>query len=74
MNRYICIHGHFYQPPRQDPWLGETLPEGSAAPGLNWNERIGRESYAPLAHARILGHEGKIAEIVRGLARRTISQ
>ncbi len=54
MDKHLCIHGHFYQPPREDPWLGTILPEGSAAPSLNWNERITRESYAPLARARRL--------------------
>lgn len=60
----LCIHGHFYQPPRQDPWLGDVLPEGSAAPGLNWNHRICRESYAPLAYARILDSQGSIRSII----------
>lgn len=64
MQRMLCIHGHFYQPPREDPWLSEVLPEGSAAPGLNWNERICRESYAPLGWARRLNDKGKITEIV----------
>lgn len=58
MDAHLCIHGHFYQPPREDPWLGEVPPEGSAAPGLNWNERICRESYAPLAFARLQNGEG----------------
>lgn len=58
MNAHVCIHGHFYQPPREDPWLGEVPPEGSAAPGVNWNERICRECYAPLAFARLLGDDG----------------
>lgn len=64
MGTKLCIHGHFYQPPRQDPWLGCVLPEGSAAPGLNWNERICRESYAPLAFARRLDGRGRITELV----------
>jgi hypothetical protein len=60
----ICIHGHFYQPPRIDPWLRELLPEGSAAPGLNWNARILTESYAPLAWARRKNGQGRITDIV----------
>jgi hypothetical protein len=63
MSNHLCIHGHFYQPPRVDPWLGEVLPEGSAAPALNWNQRITRESYAPLAFARRLDGSGRILEI-----------
>ncbi len=59
MPRHLCIHGHFYQPPREDPWLGDILPEGSAAPASNWNERILRESYAPLAWARRLDGTGR---------------
>ncbi|MFO7816532.1 MAG: DUF3536 domain-containing protein [Thermodesulfobacteriota bacterium] len=64
MSGKICIHGHFYQPPRQDPWLEEVLPEGSAAPFLNWNERIARECYSPLAFARLLDRDGCIRELV----------
>lgn len=64
MDKHLCIHGHFYQPPREDPWLGKILPEGSAAPSIHWNERICRESYAPMAWARRLDDKGRITEIV----------
>lgn len=64
MSASFCIHGHFYQPPREDPWLGIILPEASAAPMMHWNERITRESYAPLAFARRLDAQGNIADIV----------
>lgn len=63
-SKKLCIHGHFYQPPRIDPWLRDLLPEGSAAPGLNWNERILTESYAPLAWARRKDGQGLITDIV----------
>lgn len=64
MQKFLCIHGHFYQPPREDPWLREVLPEGSAAPGLHWNERICRESYGPLGWARRTDNDGHITEII----------
>lgn len=64
MSVSLCIHGHFYQPPREDPWLGSILTEASAAPMRHWNERILRESYAPLAWARRLNADGKITDIL----------
>lgn len=60
----LCIHGHFYQPPREDPWMDTIFPEGSAAPATHWNERICAESYAPLAWARRLDSQGRIIEIM----------
>lgn len=64
MGKKLCIHGHFYQPPREDPWFGKIFLEGSAAPMRHWNERITRESYAPLAWARRLDGQGRIAELM----------
>ena len=63
MSKALCIHGHFYQPPRLDPWLGEILPEGSAAPSLNWNARIIQESYRPLGWAKRMDGD-KITAII----------
>jgi len=63
MERYICIHGHFYQPPRENPWLEFIELQDSAYPYHDWNERITVECYAPNMASRILGAEGQITEI-----------
>jgi hypothetical protein len=63
-DKYICIHGHFYQPPRENPWLEEIEIEESAYPFHDWNERITNECYAPNAASRILGPERRIITIV----------
>ncbi len=62
--KYICIHGHFYQPPRENAWLEEIEVQDSAAPFHNWNERINFECYAPNAAARILDDERLITDII----------
>jgi alpha-amylase/alpha-mannosidase (GH57 family) len=62
-NRYICIHGHFYQPPRVNPWLEVVEVQDSAAPFHDWNARVTAECYAPNAEARILCAEGTITQI-----------
>ncbi len=69
MTRYVCIHGHFYQPPRENPWLDEIDPQPSAAPFPDWNARITAECYRPNAAARIVDGEGQIIEIVDNYAR-----
>lgn len=63
-NRYLCIHGHFYQPPRENPWLEAIELQDSAAPYHDWNERVTAECYAPNGAARILDPEGRIGKIV----------
>jgi len=69
MNRYICIHGHFYQPPRENPWLEEIEIEESAFPFHDWNERVTNECYAPNAASRILGPERQIIDIVNNYSK-----
>ncbi|MCL6566037.1 MAG: DUF3536 domain-containing protein [Acidobacteriia bacterium] len=69
MERYICIHGHFYQPPRENPWLEAIEQQDSAYPYHDWNERITAECYAPNAASRILDPEGRIVRIVNNYAR-----
>ncbi len=64
MDRYICIHGHFYQPPRENPWLEAVELQDSAAPYHDWNERITAECYAPNAVARILDDQGRIVKLL----------
>lgn len=59
-NHYICIHGHFYQPPRENPWLGVIEKQEGAAPFHDWNERICAECYAACARARIHDSERRI--------------
>src|SRR5690606_24651382 len=64
MHRYVCIHGHFYQPPRENPWLEEIEIQDEAYPFHDWNERITEECYGPNAASRIPDAEGRILEIV----------
>jgi alpha-amylase/alpha-mannosidase (GH57 family) len=67
-NRYLCIHGHFYQPPRENPWLEAIEMQDSAAPYHDWNERVTAECYAPNRAARILDSANRIAKIVNNYA------
>lgn len=69
MERYLCIHGHFYQPPRENPWLEDVEQQDSAYPFHDWNERITAECYAPNAASRILGPGGNIVDIVSNYSR-----
>ncbi len=61
---FVTIHGHFYQPPRENPWLDVIEEEASASPFHDWNERIASECYRPNAHARIVDSQGKILKIL----------
>ncbi len=69
MERYICIHGHFYQPPRENAWLESVEIQDSAYPYHDWNERITEECYATNAASRIVGDDGWILKIVNNYAR-----
>src|SRR5664279_2445735 len=68
MNRFVCIHGHFYQPPRESPWLEAVEIQDSAFPYHDWNERVTAECYAANAVSRIWDTEGRIAELVNNYA------
>ncbi len=69
MDRYICVHGHFYQPPRENPWLEAIELQDSAYPHHDWNARITAECYAPNATSRILNDRGDIVRIVNNYSK-----
>ena len=69
MNRYVCIHGHFYQPPRENPWLEEIEVQDSAFPYRDWNEKITAECYSPNTAARILINNKTVVEIINNYSR-----
>ncbi len=66
--RWLCIHGHFYQPPRENAWLEAIEVQDSAYPYHDWNERIAAECYSPNAFSRILDDAGMIELIVNNYA------
>jgi len=68
-NKYICIHGHFYQPPRENPWLEDIELQDSAYPFHDWNERISEECYKTNTASRILDEEGDIIRIVNNYSK-----
>ncbi|MFN3840107.1 MAG: DUF3536 domain-containing protein [Cyclobacteriaceae bacterium] len=69
MERLICIHGHFYQPPRENAWLEVIEVQDSAYPYHDWNERITAECYAPNTASRILDDNKIIRNIVNNYAK-----
>jgi alpha-amylase/alpha-mannosidase (GH57 family) len=68
-HKYLCIHGHFYQPPRENAWLEIIEQQESARPWHDWNARINFECYAPNGAARILGEDGLIKRIRNNYSR-----
>jgi len=68
MMRYICVHGHFYQPPRENPSLEAIELQDSAYPYHDWNERVCAECYAPNAFSRILDDQQRIISLVNNYA------
>ncbi len=69
MERYVCLHCHFYQPPRENPWLETIEAQPSAYPFHDWNERITAECYAPNGAARIVDADGRIQQIVNNYSK-----
>ncbi len=67
--RYVCIHGHFYQPPRENAWLESVEWQESAYPYHDWNERVTNECYLPNTSSRILDKDGYIDKIVSNYAK-----
>jgi len=66
--KYVCVHGHFYQPPRENPYLEAVELQDSAYPYHDWNERITAECYAPNAASRITDAENRIVKLVNNYA------
>jgi alpha-amylase/alpha-mannosidase (GH57 family) len=67
--RYVCVHGHFYQPPRENPSLEAIEVQDSAYPYHDWNERVTAECYARNAVSRILDSQQRILEMVNNYSR-----
>jgi len=65
---FVTIHGHFYQPPRENPWTGRVPRQPSAHPAHDWNERVTDECYRPNARSRVMGAGNRIEEIVNNYA------
>ncbi len=69
MKKFVCIHGHFYQPPRENPWTGEVDAEDSAKPYHDWNERITKECYEANSRAPILNAKGEVVKRVNNFSK-----
>jgi alpha-amylase/alpha-mannosidase (GH57 family) len=61
---HVIIHGHFYQPPRENPWTGSIEIQDSAAPYHDWNERVTAECYTPNGRSRVLDERGRVKDVV----------
>ena len=62
--KFVCIHAHFYQPPRENPWIEEIEREDSAAPYHDWNERINLECYRANTAARLVDNQNRILDLL----------
>lgn len=69
MKRWVCIHGHFYQPPRENPWLEAVELQDDPAPHHDWNARVTHECYGPNAASFILDERGWVRRVVNNYAR-----
>lgn len=66
--KYVCVHGHFYQPPRENPWLNKVEMQESAYPYHDWNHRINAECYRRNSASRILDGQGRVEAIMNNYA------
>jgi hypothetical protein len=66
--KYVCVHGHFYQPPRENPSLEAIELQDSAYPYHDWNERVTAECYAPNATSRLLDEHQRIVKLMNNYA------
>src|SRR4030043_397539 len=64
LQKYLCVHGHFYQPPRENPWLDTIERQETAFPYHDWNERVTRECYGPNTRGRLHGKGGRILKLL----------
>ncbi len=62
--KYVCVHAHFYQPPRENPWTGEIEREDSAAPYHDWNQRVNLECYRANTAARLVDNQNRILDLM----------
>ncbi|MGC8659510.1 MAG: DUF3536 domain-containing protein [Desulfomonilaceae bacterium] len=69
MKRHICVHGHFYQPPRENPWLEAIELQDSAYPYHDWNEKITAQCYSHNANSRLLNGDARIVELVNNYSK-----
>ena len=68
MPKYLCIHGHFYQPPRENPWTDTIELQPSAHPFHDWNQRITSECYTPNAHCEVIGDHNEVLAVLNNYA------
>ncbi|MBI4060655.1 MAG: glycoside hydrolase, partial [Elusimicrobia bacterium] len=68
MKRFVCVHGHFYQPPRENPWTGDVERQPSAGRDHDWNARVARECYIPNGEARVVDGERRLTDVVDNYA------
>jgi hypothetical protein len=66
--KWVCVHGHFYQPPRENPWTGLIERQLSAAPFHDWNQRIDQECYRANTAVAVMSENGMIERLVNNYA------